>query len=566
MRQTTKRSLACLLAFALAVTALSLNRPAQVRADDSFDQPHMGQGYTKRAILEKWAELRPIGTGPAFEDNPSAASPYAPGVLADQTLINGINAWNFARWLAGLDGLTLDPAANADMAAGALINAANHNLSHYPAPPAGMDEDDALYKQGYAACGKSNLYLGYASVDIYNNPELLNMAVLAWLDDSDAANVRTLGHRRWMLFPQTTQTGFGAAYTATPYTPAGFAPGTFSTPAYVVAGQIIGLARDAARARNMVCWPSAGYFPHEFFEPYVNKGAGIITQQAWSVSLNPTVYGKDHTSDISVTITETGGGTETFTERSDSGEKIFLVDTEDYGTAFCIIFRPETLEPTDGKSFSVTISGLKNPDGQPMADITYEVKFFSLAEKAPDVTPTPTPTATATATPTFTPTPTPTATPLADYAIYYTDRDKTTLLFVPNGYSVTLPAKDKVGDYDFAGWMDRDGTTFTDGQTEAPDFLSGTITPTKVIELLAIYSKTEGGVTVYTASPLLRGDANVDGLVNAADAAAILRHLVRLEVLTNYGLGNALVSGGATLSAADAAKILRYLVRLEVSL
>jgi len=65
----------------------------------------------------------------------------------------------------------------------------------------------------------------------------------------------------------------------------------------------------------------------------------------------------------------------------------------------------------------------------------------------------------------------------------------------------------------------------------------------------------------------LRGDANVDGVVNAADAAAILRHLVRLQTLTPQGLLNAKVTDGpAPVSAADAAKILRYLVRLELAL
>jgi len=64
-----------------------------------------------------------------------------------------------------------------------------------------------------------------------------------------------------------------------------------------------------------------------------------------------------------------------------------------------------------------------------------------------------------------------------------------------------------------------------------------------------------------------RGDANEDGLVNAADAAAILRHLVRLTTLTDQGLLNAKVTDGpGQVSAADAAKILRWLVRLEKEL
>jgi len=64
-----------------------------------------------------------------------------------------------------------------------------------------------------------------------------------------------------------------------------------------------------------------------------------------------------------------------------------------------------------------------------------------------------------------------------------------------------------------------------------------------------------------------RGDADCNGAVNAADAAAILRHLVRLSTLTTQGLINAKVTDGpGPVSAADAAKILRYLVRLEKTL
>ncbi|MCL2670856.1 MAG: dockerin type I domain-containing protein [Clostridiales bacterium] len=65
----------------------------------------------------------------------------------------------------------------------------------------------------------------------------------------------------------------------------------------------------------------------------------------------------------------------------------------------------------------------------------------------------------------------------------------------------------------------------------------------------------------YTPPPL-RGDANCDGVVDAKDAAAILRHLAGLSTLTPQGEINALVSGGTSVSAVDAAMILRYLAGL----
>jgi len=82
------------------------------------------------------------------------------------------------------------------------------------------------------------------------------------------------------------------------------------------------------------------------------------------------------------------------------------------------------------------------------------------------------------------------------------------------------------------------------------------------------------GETTWKSCPIKpftekRGDANCDNQITAADAAAILRHLVRLETLSAPGLKNALVtntSGNTEVSATDAAKILRYLVRLEKTL
>ena len=68
------------------------------------------------------------------------------------------------------------------------------------------------------------------------------------------------------------------------------------------------------------------------------------------------------------------------------------------------------------------------------------------------------------------------------------------------------------------------------------------------------------------AVPYLRGDANTDGVVNAADAAAILRHLVKLKPLSTDGLCNAMLLPNAPVSAVCASKILRWLVKLEPEL
>ena len=59
------------------------------------------------------------------------------------------------------------------------------------------------------------------------------------------------------------------------------------------------------------------------------------------------------------------------------------------------------------------------------------------------------------------------------------------------------------------------------------------------------------------------GDANCDGKITAADAALILRYIVKLDPLSGAGLANADANGDGKITAADAAQILRFIVKLE---
>ena len=77
----------------------------------------------------------------------------------------------------------------------------------------------------------------------------------------------------------------------------------------------------------------------------------------------------------------------------------------------------------------------------------------------------------------------------------------------------------------------------------------------------------QGGVdaeqTVYSTwilTDLLRGDANDDGRITAADTAAVLRYVVGLASLDELGMRNADVDGDGELTAEDAVMILRYVV------
>ena len=357
------RLLSVVTGVALACAFLAFASPAW--AEDSFYEQYQGQGHTKAEILAKWEGSKPaVGTGSAFSARPSATSPYTPGTLTQQTLANGLGTWNFARWLAGLEGVALTPEANNNMAVGALVNAANGRVDHYPQQPSGMAQ--AMFSQGSAACRQANL-ASVSPLSSYDNPGLMRDAVLTWLDDSDSANIAGLTHRRWMLYPPMQASGFGAAYG--------------NDEAYA-ACQVFGLPTDASASQEKVCWPAPGYFPIELFTPGAFSGQG----QAWSVSLGPS-YSRSDTSGITVTMKEEGGGSEAFSARSLSGDKIFAVDTGGSGTDLCVIFRPQGLSPAAGKAYHITVSGLRTSTNAPAPDIEYDVSFFSLSEAAPPAVP-----------------------------------------------------------------------------------------------------------------------------------------------------------------------------------
>ncbi len=64
------------------------------------------------------------------------------------------------------------------------------------------------------------------------------------------------------------------------------------------------------------------------------------------------------------------------------------------------------------------------------------------------------------------------------------------------------------------------------------------------------------------ATASLRGDADCDGSVTAADASLVMRYAVRLATLSSEGMQNADANLDDSVDASDAAVILRHLVKL----
>ena len=295
-------------------------------------------------IKTKWRELKPKYQGEAYIEKPVLTSPYSAGKLSDGILKDALNMTNFVRYLAGLpNDLELDPVLVDQAQHGAVVLAANDELSHYPSKPAGMD--DAFYNLGLKSTSSSNIYSG--STNLWDT-------VVGYMDDSDTRNIDRVGHRRWVLYPQLKKTGFGLADEYSPM-------------------QVFDKSRTEKVDYSYISWPNAGYAPNYFF--------GYKT--AWSVLLNPEIYDNENTDNIKVKLTRTSDGTTWQFDKNDRDTtgKYFNVETTPYGIPYAIIFRPDNITKyRAGDTFNVMITGIVDKSGNP-TEISYSTSFFDLQKQ-----------------------------------------------------------------------------------------------------------------------------------------------------------------------------------------
>lgn len=172
---------------------------------------------------------------------------------------------NWFRAMAGVPAsVQLDATFNAKAQQAALMMAANNQLSHFP--PASW----ACYTAtGAEAAGKSNLALGRAGADSIAE---------GYMRDSGANNA-AVGHRRWLLYPQTQLMGVGDA------------DGSVKANALWVFDANLFGPRPAVRD-DFVAWPPAGYVPHaavyprwSFSYPQADFSAAVVTMTQDGVPL-----------------------------------------------------------------------------------------------------------------------------------------------------------------------------------------------------------------------------------------------------------------------------------------
>lgn len=175
----------------------------------------------------------------------STCTPGTNSTAFQQAVLRRIN---WFRALAGLPAsITFDAGESAQNQAAAVLMSANTNLQHTLIPPTWH----CFSTDGTNAAANSNLALGYDGPD----------AITSYIWDFGANNYE-VGHRRWLLYPQTRVMGTGDVPLQ-----GGFLPAN----ATWVFDANYGGPRPATRT-PYVAWPPAGYAPYQLVYPQWSFG------------------------------------------------------------------------------------------------------------------------------------------------------------------------------------------------------------------------------------------------------------------------------------------------------
>lgn len=254
------------------------------------------------------------------------------GILSDETAQSALVRLNQYRYIAGLDAdVTLDAEYGKKAQAAAFINAVGQGgLSHSPSQPSGMS--DTLYSLCKEGAGSTNLGAGYGN---------LPYAIDGWVNDG---GVDSLGHRRWVLNPGMTKTGFGLVKNSSSYY------GTYTA--------MYAFDRNRSSSYKNVAWP-AQLTPLSYFD----------VSEVWSLST-----GKAETESAITVVVIRQKDNKSWTFTSSNG---LTVNNDGYGQKGCVMFTPSAIGSlADGDVFTVNITGLA--DG----DLSYKVEFFDETKAA----------------------------------------------------------------------------------------------------------------------------------------------------------------------------------------
>lgn len=257
------------------------------------------------------------------------------GVLSEESQKNMLNALNFARYVAGLDEVSLAKDYTKKAQAGAELLSAAGTLSHYPARPDNMSA--AFYYQAIQGLKRSNIAAGYKVG--------ADAVMSGWMKDGNASKMTKLGNRRWILDPDMKYTGFGRAK------------------GYTLMYSFDGYNQNQSYDADYIAWPAVN-MPSKYFSG------------KWSIQLNPAKYGDSE--DITVEVKDMNGENVTILDKSEKKKLQYDYQSEgSYGRSNAIIFDP-SVSTEAGNSYQVSVRGLKDPSGKAAEDLVYEVHFFDI--------------------------------------------------------------------------------------------------------------------------------------------------------------------------------------------
>lgn len=314
---------------------------------------------TKKDLVDKWLAYDEATAAKIFDKNPSVTAPYQTGKLNQAFIHQAELYFNYLRYAAGLPDVVLDDTLIDKAQHGAVLLAANGELTHTPSQPADMD--DAFYKLGAGSTATSNISMRY----IFDSRKILISSLQGCIDDSNSTeNLLLVGHRQWMLNPKLLYTGFGYAGNAEGYD-------------FAVTQITDKSAADADY--SFISWPAQGEFPNNVIE----------SGTPWSVTLNPQKYEKPELENVKVRVKRLSDGrvwnltNADYTDRPDREEPYLNVSQKGLGEGNCIIFHLGTASfqtDTYSDSFTVEITGLKAKDGSDTS-LSYSTHIFDF-EKA----------------------------------------------------------------------------------------------------------------------------------------------------------------------------------------
>lgn len=326
------------------VADLGMDEPIEVgNSEDYTIADGANIRYPSKPEIAEYLKTHPTdaATNAAYEQEALLSPPYAPGKLSASYLNGALAVLNTYRYIAGIPAnVTLDAEYTLLCQTGSLVNAANGQLSHSPSQPNGMSQE--MYERGRRGCGRSNLAWGYSN---------LNSAIRnGWMADDDDGNIPMVGHRRWILNPSMSKTGFGHVSRFTSMY-------SFDTE-----------NRQQAAGYSGVAWP-ARYMPLGYFaESY-----------PWTISMGVPV----DINSVQVTLTYVNAG-KTYHFSAAGADGYFNVNNGGYGQSGCIIFRP--LDGTrcgEMDQYIVTVTG-RYTDNTSFS-MEHKVEFFEPSKVVPVV-------------------------------------------------------------------------------------------------------------------------------------------------------------------------------------